>query len=200
MNTSLYLPNTTKNRYADIHAQTHMSIDTSIRKSSMELKHTRNQFKKRINPLKTVSLHIDNSNISACPDDLRLTSKILPKPKVKKLPDNKEVEDTRLQKISSILTMQTPTYDKKNALSQSVDVTSMKEYLALQRNRFIDLFTFGDKGQPLKVPSSRVKNNAQLNQIYAKLRDPSLNKDFLEKSLIIRDPEAAIYQKKRLIE
>ena len=126
--------------------------------------------------------------------------KMLPHSKLKKLPGSKEEERERLQQMSSIMTMQTPTYDRKNALSQSVDVTSMREYLSLQRNRFTDLFTFGDKDQPEKVPSSRVKNNVQLNQIYEKLRDPSLNQNLLEKSLLIRDPEAEIYHKKKLID
>ena len=76
------------------------------------------------------------------------------------LPANKDVLDVRLQQMSSIMTMQTPRYDKVNSLiSQSVDVPSMKGYLDSQCNRFNDLLKFGDKDQPAKVPASRVRNN-----------------------------------------
>ena len=91
-------------------------------------------------------------------------------------PQNKEVLDIRLKQMSSLISEQTPRYDpQKSILSQSVDTTTFREYLSLQKNRFQDLLTFGDKTKPSKVPLSRIRDNEQLDEIHQKLMDPSLN-------------------------
>ena len=76
-------------------------------------------------------------------------------------------------------------------------MTSFKDYLGSQKNRFQDLLVFGDKSKPVKVPRSRVTDNEQLDEIHQRLMDPNLKSEMLQKSLIVRDPEAPIYEKKR---
>ena len=113
-------------------------------------------------------------------------------------PLNKEVLDIRVKQMSSFLSMQTPRYDpQKSILSQSVDTTTFREYLGSQKNRFQDLLTFGDKSKPSKVPLSRVRDNELLDEIHQKLMDPSLKTEMLQKSLIVRDPEAPMKEKKK---